>query len=132
MKLAVVNKKITARVSESYVPPNGVTVIDEPEGFDFDKAGEYIYDSDQLTLVVPDRVTMRQARLALLAAGKYSNITGIINTLPVNQREAAAIEWEYALFISRKSALVSLLGTSLGFNSSQLDALFIAAASIPD
>jgi hypothetical protein len=75
---------------------------------------------------------MRQARLALLQAGLYSNLDTIFNALPVNIRTAAIIEWEYALFISRNSPTVAMLAAALNITSDQLDALFIAANNIED
>lgn len=132
MKLAIFNKRITSVVSDSYVAPLGVTVIDSPEGFNMDRAADYIYENDQLSLAVPEKVTMRQARLALLQAGVYGNIPAILDAFPLQQKVAAQIEWEYALFVSRNSTLVNTLGASLGLNQTQLDQLFITAASIPD
>lgn len=132
MKLAVINKKVTARVSDSYIAPEGVIVVDVPDSFDFERAADYIYENGEVSLAVPQKVTMRQARLALLQAGVYSNINTVLDSLPVNQKVAAQIEWEYALFVSRNSALVNTLGSALGLTQNQLDQLFITAASIPD
>lgn len=132
MKLAIFNKKITSVVSDAYVAPPGVTLVDLPEGFNMDRAPDYVYQNGQLNLAVPERVTMRQARLALLQAGVYGNIPAILDSFPLQQRVAAQIEWEYALFVSRNSTLVNTLGAALGLTQNQLDQLFITAASIPD
>lgn len=76
---------------------------------------------------VPQSVTMRQARLALLAAGKLADVDAAIATLPSPQKEAAEIEWGYASEVQRGSATVALIGIALGYDSDELDALFVQA-----
>lgn len=79
---------------------------------------------------VPEAITMRQARLALLGAGLLATIDAAIDGLPSPQREAAQIEWEYAAEVRRDSALVTMLAPALGLNDAQVDELFIAASGI--
>lgn len=78
----------------------------------------------------PDRITPRQARLALLGAGLLASIDATLESLPEPQRSAAKIEWEYAVSIERSSPLVATLGSALGLNVEQLDSLFIEAAKL--
>ena len=75
----------------------------------------------------PKIVTMRQARLALLAAGKLDQVNAAIAAMPEPQRSAAHIEWEYAQVVQRGSALVVGLAEGLGMYPEQMDALFVAA-----
>ena len=77
----------------------------------------------------PRQVSMRQARLALLASGHLAQVDGFIAALPTEQREAVRIEWEYAATVERDSPLVALLGQSLSLDADALDALFIDAAA---
>jgi hypothetical protein len=77
--------------------------------------------------VVPQSVSMRQARLALLDGGLLDTVQAYIDSTP----KATQIEWDYATDIWRSRDLVSSIGVSLGLTSDQIDALFIAAASIP-
>lgn len=70
-------------------------------------------------------VTPRQARLALLAAGKLAAVTEALAAMPGAQGEAARITWEYATEIRRDDPLVKLLAAQLGVD---VDALFVAAA----
>lgn len=77
------------------------------------------------------KVTMRQARLALLGAGYLPTINAAIAAMPGAQGEAARIEWEYSQEVQRDRGLVLSLGTSLGLTNVQLDELFTAAAAIP-
>jgi hypothetical protein len=93
-----------------------------------------LYDGQSFGLPVvpvPETVTMRQARLALLGAGLYAAVDAAINGLPSPQKEAARIEWEYSQEVHRNKALVQALAPALGLSGAQLDALFVAAAAIP-
>ena len=79
---------------------------------------------------VPQQVTMRKARLALLGAGLLSSIDAAIAALPSPQKEEAQIEWEYSGEVQRHNGFVSLLAPSLGLTDAQIDALFIEAAAL--
>lgn len=79
---------------------------------------------------VPSVVSMRQARLALLQAGKLAEVNAAIAALPSPDKEQAQIEWEYATEVERDSALVAQLAPALGLNAAALDALFTTAAAL--
>ena len=79
---------------------------------------------------VPQKVTMRQARLALLGAGKLSQVDPAINALPSPERETARIEWDYSSSVVRSRPLVVMLGEALGLDDAALDQLFITAAGL--
>lgn len=79
---------------------------------------------------VPQSVTMRQARLALLAQGLLSNVDTVINALPEPDKSAAAIEWEYSQTVERNRPFVLTLGAALGLDSAGLDSLFTLAATL--
>jgi hypothetical protein len=79
---------------------------------------------------VPQSVTMRQARLALLQAGLLSSVDAAIDGLPEPDRSAAKIEWEYAAVVQRASGLVPAMGAALGMTEAQIDDLFILAATL--
>jgi len=79
---------------------------------------------------VPGVVSMRQARLALLQAGKLQDVDAAIAALPSPDKEQAQIEWEYAAEVKRDSALVAQLAPALGLDAAALDALFITAATL--
>lgn len=79
---------------------------------------------------VPQSVTMRQARLALLGAGLLSQVDAAIASLPSPQKEAAQIEWEYAAVVQRNSGLVPAMAQALGMTEAQIDDLFIAAEAL--
>lgn len=80
--------------------------------------------------LVPQQVTLRQARLALLGAGKLQGVDAAIDALPSPQREAARIEWDYARDVERGSPVVAMMAGALGLGDAELDALFIAASNL--
>lgn len=75
---------------------------------------------------VPAAITMRQARLALLAAGHLA----AVNTAVTAAGEAARIEWEYATEVRRDNALLAALTPGLGLTPEDLDELFTAGAAL--
>ena len=77
--------------------------------------------------LVPSAVTMRQARIALLAAGLLGDVDTAIAALPSPAKERARIEWEYSNEVLRANGVVAQLGPLLGLSSTQIDALFIEA-----
>lgn len=79
---------------------------------------------------IPQSVTMRQARLALMGAGKLATINAAIAGMAGVQGEAARIEWEFSSEVKRNQPLVMSMGQALGLTAAQLDALFIAAAAL--
>lgn len=79
---------------------------------------------------IPTRVSMRQARLALLGAGKLADVDAAIDAMPEPQKSAARIEWEYAAEVRRDNAFVAGLAPALGMTDAQVDALFVAAATL--
>ena len=80
---------------------------------------------------VPQSVTMRQARLALLRAGLLDQVDTAIAAIPdPAQRRAAEIEWEYATVIERNSSLVAALSAQLGLDAATLDSLFLVGGTL--
>lgn len=75
---------------------------------------------------VPQTVTMRQARLALSAAGLLASVQTAINA----GSDAAKITWEYSSEVQRNNGLVPTMAASLGMTETQIDNLFIAAAAL--
>ena len=79
---------------------------------------------------VPNAVTMRQARLALLQAGLLDKIDAAINSLPEPQKYAAKIEWEYSQEVQITSKMAAFIAQIIGLSSEQVNQLFIKAAGI--
>lgn len=79
---------------------------------------------------VPQSVTMRQARLALLAAGMLPAVEAAIAALPEPDKTAAQITWEFAATVDRWFGMVPALAAALGMTDAQIDTLFIEAAKL--
>ena len=80
---------------------------------------------------VPQQVTMRQARLALLGAGLLDQVDAAIASIEdPTQRRAAEIEWEYAQTVDRNSPFVQQLSAGLGLTDEQKDQLFRTASQL--
>lgn len=75
-------------------------------------------------------VTPRQARLALLGAGKLGDIEAAIAALDEPTKTQVTIEWEYAVSIERNSPWVQAMTQSLGMTDVEVDSLFDLAATI--
>lgn len=93
-------------------------------------AGNAPEPTDPVVPAIPQIVTMRQARLALLAQGLLAQVETAINALPEPQRSAARIEWDYSSEVHRDRPFVQQLGAALGLSSEQLNLLFIKAAAL--
>jgi hypothetical protein len=71
-------------------------------------------------------VSMRQARLQLLAIDSYATVNGAIATMP----EAAQIEWEYATEVQRSNPLVPAMAGLLGWSEDDTDLYFTEAGKL--
>ena len=80
--------------------------------------------------LVPQQVTMRQARAALIAGGFMSAINEALAAMTGVEGELARSNWEYAATVDRNDSLTLTLGAILGLSSLQIDNLFIAAAAL--
>lgn len=80
---------------------------------------------------VPDSVTRRQARQALLLAGLLDMVQPAIDAIPnATTRAIVAIEWADSLHFERDRPTLIGLATALGMTSAQLDQLFITASKL--
>lgn len=130
MKYAIIENNVVVNIAvaddplaESWIASESAAIGDLYEG------GGFIRPPAQ-PAPVPASVTMRQARLALLASGKLSLVDAAIAELPEPQRIQAQIEWEYSQEVERVNPLLSLIAPSLGLDDDALDALFAEAAAL--
>ena len=80
---------------------------------------------------VPQSVTRAQAKLALLQAGLLGSIQPAIDAISdATQRTASQIEWDDRLTFERSNGTLVTMATALGMTDAQIDALFIAAATL--
>lgn len=80
--------------------------------------------------IVPQVVTPRQARLALLQANVLTQVINTFEQLEEPLKSAAKIEWEFSTEIDRKSPLVNVMKNVLEWDDEQIDDLFISASKI--
>ena len=75
---------------------------------------------------VPQQVTMRQARLALLNAGLLDDVEVVIAAAG----RAAQLEWEYAAMVDRSNPAVAIVQQQQGMTDAQIDDLFREAEKL--
>ena len=75
-------------------------------------------------------ISLRQAKLALLAAGKLAAVEAAINALDEPARTEALIDWQSATVVERSHPRLALIAAAAGLSQAELDELFAAAAAI--
>lgn len=88
------------------------------------------WQAPEPVVYIPQEVTMRQARLALLENGLLANVQPAINYLPEPDKTKAQIEWDYSNGLERSNPFVATLGAALGLDGAGIDALFLQAAQL--
>lgn len=83
------------------------------------------YVEPETHIVVPQSITMRQARLQLLDDGLLDEVEAF-----VSQDRKWQIEWEYANEVERTSPLIEAIKVSLGLTDEQIDTTFIEASKL--
>ena len=87
---------------------------------------EQLPDDLPLPPVVPQTISMRQARLALYGAGLLDDVEAAV----AQATKDVQIEWEFAAELSRNWPTLILLAGALGLTNAQVDGLFVQAASL--
>ena len=119
---------------------NGVTFVPkQTSGYMMDEIIKYIQDGGEysknepkntpkIDRIIPSKVTIRQAKLALLDFGLLDEVDAIIQSPNVPQK--TKIEWEYANEIERRWVDESGVLPYLGLEKEQVDELFLHASSL--
>jgi len=131
MKLIIQNNRIAGTATDAYTGPDAY--IDAPADFDLERMGDYVVDGGTVSIPspgVPQSVTMRQARLALHAAGLLTSVDAAIAAMDEPDKTAASITWEFAQTVDRGFGMAPQLAAALGMTETQIDDLFIAAAKL--
>lgn len=80
---------------------------------------------------IPQTVTRRQAKQALLLAGLLDNVQPAIDAMPdATQRRLMQLEWNEALEFERTRPSLIQLATAIGLDAAGIDALFVQAAGL--
>lgn len=131
MRAAVINNGVVDNIIivNSLSDAPGLVAADDTAAIG-DSYANGVFTKPYTPPLIPSVVTMRQARLALLAAGRLPTVNSAIAAMAGTDGDAARIEWEYAATVSRNSPLVSNLAGALALSAAQLDTLFTAAAAL--
>lgn len=118
-------------VEDDFVCPDGFLEMPEAE-FEAMKAA---IDISAYELAIKKAniypVTPRQIRLALLQFGvNGEQIDTALNSLPEPAKSMALIEWNHASLFERNWPLVDQVAAILGWTESQIDDLWILAATL--
>jgi len=105
---------------------SGWRAVDGPQDCESGETWQALQPPAPEPSVVPPIVTRRQALLALLAAEKLDQVDLLIQNAP----RAVQIAWEAAGTFERTNPLIESLAPQLGLTEADIDALFIAAASL--
>jgi len=79
---------------------------------------------------IPTVISMRQARLALLARGKLDDVEAAINAQEEPLKSVVRIEWDYATEVDRNWPTLIALAPALGLTEADLDALFVEGSAL--
>jgi hypothetical protein len=130
MMYQVVNDQVIKLVTENLFIPVDHSNRHYQEYLVWIDEGNQPLPPDPIPVVVPQSVTMAQARIALAQAGLLTTIEAGLNALPEPQKTTALTAWEYSPTVSRTGTFVTGLASQFGLTEEDLDNLFIAAAAI--
>lgn len=83
------------------------------------------------SVYVPETLTSRQIRLALVLSGvSLAAIGEAIHSLPEPDRSLTQITWEYATIVERHHPMINGLGAQLSLTAQHIDDLFILGAGL--
>ena len=106
----------------TFVKPNGTEVPLEQ----YCKSLEIeAYIEPEPILIIPQVITMRQARLQLLEVGLLDDVEALVALDRKSQ-----IEWEYANEVYRQSPLIESVKGALNLTDMQIDNMFIEAGKL--
>ena len=83
------------------------------------------YIEPEPIIIIPQVITMRQARLQLLEVGLLDDVEASIALDRKSQ-----IEWEYASEVYRQSTLIESIKETMNLTDKQIDDMFIAASKL--
>ena len=117
----VINTVVIAPNSD-WQAPEGCTMLPVAEAADLPR--------EVVPEPVPDAITPRQLRLALLQRGLLTNVEAAVNALPEPQRTAALIEWEYSSQILLTHPMVAAIAGALQISAETLEEIFVEGSRL--
>lgn len=89
------------------------------------------YTTPDPEIYVPQEVTPRQMRVALIMSGiSTANIEAMISALPEPDQSIVRTTWEYSTAFERENPILNSMASNLGLTQSDVDDLFILAATL--
>ena len=83
------------------------------------------YIEPEPIIIIPQVITMRQARLQLLEVGLLDDVEALVALDRKSQ-----IEWEYASEVYKESPLIESVKEAMSLTDKQIDDMFIAASKL--
>ena len=123
MKLIIQDDRIAGTATDDYAGPDAWLAAPE----DYDPAKAYRVEDGVLVEVVPQVVSRRQAKQALLQAGLLDDVDAAI---AAGSDRSAQIDWADAQEFSRDWPALIALQPALGLTDAQIDDLFRLAATL--
>ena len=120
--------------SPTPIAPEGQVSI--RNGIVQDSLGNWVHawsfvDAPPTTVYVPQSVTRRQARQALLLSNKLHLVQLAIDAIPNElQRQLVQIEWDDSQEFDRTRPIVISIGEAIGLDATALDEIFILASTL--
>lgn len=130
MSYKLTNSSSIVRIEDGACIPSDPANTDYAAYLEWLAAGNTPDPADPVVPAVPDSVTMRQARLALLQSGLLAQVNSAVAAMPGAAGDTARIEWEFSSTVERNRPLVQSLVGALGLTDAQLDDLFRLAATL--
>lgn len=127
MKLLIQGDRVIGTATDEY---QGINSMIAPGDFDENSMDLYRVFNGSLIKTCPEKVSMRQARLALHRRNLLQIVIESLSALPDPQKTEAQIEWEYATEVRRDSPLVQTLSVALGMTKPDIDDLFNLASTL--
>ena len=106
----------------TFVKPDGTEVPLE-QYCNTQEIGAYI--EPEPTIIIPQVITMRQARLQLLEVGLLDDVEALVALDRKSQ-----IEWEYASEVYKESPLIESVKGALNLTDTQIDNMFVEASKL--
>lgn len=123
MKLLINDGRIAGAATDEYAGPMDYIAV--PDDFDLNK--EYLVIGGELVEVVPQVVSRRQAKQALLQAGLLDAVDAAI---AASSDRSAQIDWADAQEFRRDWPALVAMQPALGLSDAQVDDLFRLAATL--
>lgn len=83
------------------------------------------YIEPEPIIIIPQVITMRQARLQLLEVGLLDDVEALVALDRKSQ-----IEWEYASEVYKESPLIESVKGALNLTDAQIDSMFVEASKL--